>query len=90
PMGEAGNGSLKLTFDSRLKLEFHGAPCPYVRQLLAGRRARASSASVDIVAITGGSIRTPWHSDRRCVVTARNGLPVSGSRGLFTFAGTSD
>ncbi len=28
-MGEAGNGSLGLTFDSRLKLEFHGAKITY-------------------------------------------------------------
>jgi len=66
-MGEAGNGALRLAFDSRLKLEFHGAKITTDAGLLACRELDQRFGLTQSAA---------WK-----LVDARTGIWETGSKG---------
>jgi hypothetical protein len=73
-MGEAGNGSLKLTFDSRLKLEFHGAKITTDAGLLAYRELDERLGLTASAAQSLTDTRTGQNTQHSMVALLRQGI----------------
>ncbi len=75
PMGESNEGVLRLDFDRRLKLEFHGSKVTSDADLLADRELHDAVGLAEIA----GEVLT----DTRCGKNSRHGLVGQFRQSVF-------